>query len=92
MSYSPNIERRDSSMAQLADDMDAYNEERQQREDAKRDDLNRADAFVKSLRVDAEMAVAVLQALHFAAERDGELCDAELQVIDEAYGFIGGTP
>lgn len=92
MSAYPNVERRDTYMSQLADEMDAYAEEQQKLADLRADEINRVHAFIKSLRIDHEMAAAVLEALSFAAMRDKVLCDAELQVIDEAYGFIGGTP
>lgn len=90
MSAYPNVERRDTYMSQLADEMDAYAEEQQKLADFRRDEINRVHAFIKSLRIDHEMAGAVLEALSFAAMRDKVLFESELSVLDEALDFIGG--
>lgn len=91
MSYFPNIERRDSAMAQLADEMDAYAEEQQRLVDLRADEINRVQAAIKAVRMDHAMAAAVLEALAFAAMRDKVLCEADLSMLDEAHSFIGGV-
>lgn len=90
MSAYLNVERRDTYMSQLADEMDAYAEEQQKLADLRADEINRVHAFIKSLRIDHEMAAAVLEALSFAAMRDKVLFESELSVLDDALSFIGG--
>lgn len=84
------IERRDSYMAQLADEVEAYLEEQQKLEDIRRETHNKVQAFIKSQRIDHDMAISILEALQYAAMRDRVLRDNDLQALDEALVFLGG--
>lgn len=91
MSGMPNIERRDTYWARIADEVDAYAEEQQKLADLRADEVNRVQAAIKGVRMDHAMTVAVLEALAYAAMRDKVLSDLDLSQIDELQSFIGGV-
>lgn len=84
------IERRDNYWARIADELEAHAEEQQKLEDSRRDLHNKVQAFIKSQRIDHDMAISILEALQYAAMRDRVLRDNDLQALDEALEFLGG--
>lgn len=92
MSYPPNIERRDTSETKLMEDMVADAEERALLEHFKQQKLNQIRNAIRGLVVDTDVVVQVLATLSCEAHKSGLLHGADLDALDEAASFIGGTP
>ena len=90
MSLFPNFQPSERFQQELADSMQAWQDEQDALKASSEAECNRVQAFIKSLRIDTAMADAVLAALLYAAQRDGVLCSADLSMLDEAYCFVGG--
>lgn len=92
MSYPPNIERRYTSETKLMEDMVSDAEERALLEHFKQNKLNQISNALRGLVVDTDVVVQVLATLSCEAHKSGLLHGADLDALDEAAGFIGGTP
>lgn len=92
MSYPPNIERRFRSETKLMEDMVSDAEESAILEHFKQDKLNQIRNALRGLVVDTDVVVQVLATLSCEAHKSGLLHGADLDALDEAAGFIGGTP
>lgn len=92
MSYPPNIERSFRSETKLMEDMVADAEERALLEHFKQQKLNQISNALRGLVVDTDVVVQVLATLSCEAHKSGLLHGADLDALDEAASFIGGTP
>lgn len=92
MSYPPNIERSFRSETKLMEDMVADAEERALLEHFKQQKLNQIGNALRGLVVDTDVVVQVLATLSCEAHKSGLLHGADLDALDEAASFIGGTP